>query len=95
MLSSDANWSPATAPIRLDGDQWVMVEIEVNGDQDIVHRVGGKEVLRYREAQLDPGDASAKKLLAAGQPKLLTGGTISLQSESHPVEFRRVDILVR
>lgn len=84
----------STSP-TFDGDQWVMVEIEVNGDQDIVHRVGGKEVLRYREAQLDPGDASAKKLLAAGQPKLLTGGTISLQSESHPVEFRRVDILVR
>ncbi|MFM7322333.1 MAG: DUF1080 domain-containing protein [Armatimonadota bacterium] len=84
----------STSP-TFDGDQWVMVEIEVNGDQDIIHRVGGKEVLRYREAQLDPSDASAKKLLAAGQPKLLTGGTISLQSESHPVEFRRVDILVR
>jgi len=84
----------STSP-TFDGDQWVTVEIEVNGDQDIIHRVGGKDVLRYREPQLDPADASAKKLLAAGQPKLLTGGTISLQSESHPVEFRRVDILVR
>jgi hypothetical protein len=32
-------------------------------------------------------------MLDAGAPKLLTGGTISLQSESHPVEFRRVELL--
>ena len=75
------------------GDQWVTVEIEVDGATEIVHRVKGREVLRYREPQLDPGDQHAKKLLAAGQPKRLTGGTISLQSESHPVEFRRVEIL--
>ncbi|MFY7954497.1 MAG: 3-keto-disaccharide hydrolase [Armatimonadaceae bacterium] len=75
------------------GEQWVSVEIEVDGANEIVHRVKGREVLRYREPQLDPNDEFAKKLLAAGQPKRLTGGTISLQSESHPVEFRRVDIL--
>jgi len=28
-----------------------------------------------------------------GAPKILTGGTISLQSESHPVEFRKVEIM--
>ena len=35
----------------------------------------------------------AKKLAEArGGRLLLDGGTISLQSESHPIEFRRVEI---
>ena len=75
-----------------DGDQWVAVEVEVRGNQ-IKHIVEGETVLSYSDPQLDPEDKDAKRLLKAGQPKMLTGGTISLQSESHPVEFRKVEIL--
>jgi hypothetical protein len=74
-------------------DQWVTVEVEVRAGKLIRHKVNGKTVLEYTEPQLDPSDADAKKLLDAGQPKQLTGGTISLQSESHPVEFRKVELL--
>jgi hypothetical protein len=74
------------------GDQWVMVEIEVHGSKVIKHIVDGKTVLEYNEPQLDESDAHAKELLAK-HGKLLDGGTISLQSESHPVEFRKVELL--
>lgn len=74
------------------GDQWVTVEIEVR-DNRIKHVIDGVTVLEYTDPQLDDSDADARKLLAAGQPLMLRGGTISLQSESHPVDFRKVEIL--
>lgn len=73
------------------GDQWVTVEIEVHGNKLIRHKIDGEVVLEYSEPQLDETDAHAKELLAK-QPKLLSGGTISLQSESHPIEFRKVEL---
>ena len=74
------------------GDGWVTVEVEVRGDT-IRHLIGGDTVLAYDDPQLDPRDADAKKLLADGRDKSLHRGTISLQSESHPVQFRSVEIL--
>jgi hypothetical protein len=75
------------------GDRWVAVEIEVRGGQLINHFVEEQLVLSYMEPQLDDTDRYGKKL-AAQQPRLLTGGTISLQSESHPVEFRKVELMI-
>lgn len=74
------------------GDQWVTVEIEVRGNT-IKHIIDGETVLAYTDPQLDPKDPDAKSLLDSGAPKMLTAGTISLQSESHPVEFRKVELL--
>ena len=74
------------------GDQWVTVEVEVRGNKLIKHTIDGKTVLSYSEPQLDDGDSYAKKLLKDGAKKMLDRGTISLQSESHPVEFRKVEL---
>lgn len=74
------------------GDQWVTVEVEARGGS-VKHIVEGEVVLEYTDCQLDERDADAQRLLKAGRPKMLTGGTISLQSESHPVEFRRVELM--
>ncbi|MFP6766854.1 MAG: DUF1080 domain-containing protein [Planctomycetaceae bacterium] len=74
------------------GDQWVKVEVEVRGSKAIRHKIDGRTVIEYTEPQLDENDKDAQKLLK-GQPKLLDGGYISLQSESHPVEFRKVELL--
>ena len=74
------------------GDQWVTVEIEVRGNELISHRIDGREVLAYQKPQLDERDGDAKKLLAT-QDKMLNSGSISLQSESHPIEFRKVELL--
>ena len=78
------------------GDQWVTVEVEVRGSEVIRHKIDGKTVIEYTKPQYDPNDKDAKKLLAgkpAGSPQLIEGGSISLQSESHPVEFRKVELL--
>ena len=76
-----------------NGDQWVTVEVEVRGNK-VRHIVEGKTVLSYSDPQLDERDPDARRLMKAGKKKMLTGGTISLQSESHPVEFRKVEIML-
>ena len=74
------------------GDQWVTMEVEVHGNGTIKHIVNGESVLEYQEPQLDEGDADAKKLIRNGD-RMLREGYISLQAESHPCEFRKVEIL--
>jgi len=76
-----------------DGEQWVTAEVEVRGTK-VKHIVNGETVLEYEDPQLDPRDRDAKALieLADGE-KILRGGFISLQSESHPLDFRKVEIL--
>lgn len=74
------------------GDQWVTLEIEVHGNGRIKHRVNGVVVLEYEKPQLDENDPEAGKLIHGGD-KMLHEGYISLQAESHPVEFRNVQLL--
>jgi hypothetical protein len=74
------------------GDRWVTVEVEVHGNGRIKHIVDGETVLEYEKPQLDEKDADARKL-AEGGDKMLREGFIALQAESHPVEFRKVEIL--
>jgi len=74
------------------GDQWVTVEIEVHGNKLIRHKIDGRTVLEYTQPQLDPDDPNAQRLLKAGADKMLSGGTISLQAESHPIDFRKVEL---
>jgi hypothetical protein len=75
-------------------NEWVTIEVEAHGDGAIKHYVNGELVLEYEKPQYDPKDSDAKKLIAAnGGELLLKEGTISLQSESHPIEFRKVEIL--
>jgi hypothetical protein len=73
------------------GDQWVTVEVEVRGNKSIKHIVEGEVVMQYTEPQLDEKDAQARKLIKDGD-KMLHDGSISLQAESHPIEFRKVEL---
>jgi hypothetical protein len=72
--------------------EWVTAEVEVHGGRLIRHKINGETVLEYSQPQLDEDDTDAKQLIAAGAEKMITGGTISLQSESHPIEFRKVEL---
>lgn len=74
------------------GDQWVSVEVEVRGNEVIRHFVNGQEVFAYQQPQYDPGDADAQRLIKDGG-LLIASGSISLQAESHPIEFRKVELL--
>ena len=73
------------------GDQWVKIEVEVRGSTKIKHKVNGEVVLEYAEPQLDENDPDANKL--GRDNKLLSNGYIAFQAESHPVEFRKIEIL--
>ena len=75
------------------GDQWVTVEVEVQGDSIIKHIIDGQTVLEYTKPQLDPRDPNFQKLLPPDKNILLKKGSISLQAESHPVDFRKVELL--
>ncbi|MGE9268457.1 MAG: 3-keto-disaccharide hydrolase [Verrucomicrobiales bacterium] len=62
------------------GDQWVTVEVLVEGGKSFTHLIDGEVVMTYQAPQLDDGT-------------ILEKGTISIQSESHPTEFRKIEIM--
>ena len=75
------------------GDQWVTAEIEVRGAGKVRHIINGEVVMEYEQPQLDPKDKDAAVLIQAANGKLLIEeGYLALQAESHPVEFRKVEI---
>ncbi|MEW4488542.1 DUF1080 domain-containing protein [Thalassoglobus sp. JC818] len=76
------------------GDQWVTAEIEVRGNEVIRHILDGEVVLEYQKPQLDNRDEHAQELAEKNGGLMLDGGSISLQSESHPIQFRKVEIMV-
>lgn len=73
-------------------DEWVSAEVEVHGNDLVIHRINGVEVLRYEHPQLDPREASAQALMALGAPLQVSSGHIALQAESQPVWFRNIRI---
>ena len=75
-------------------DSWVTFEVEVHGNREIIHRVNGKEVIRYAQPQLDDADIDAKRLLAMGANRQLSRGFIALQAEGQPIWFRNIQLKV-
>ncbi|MCB0631979.1 MAG: DUF1080 domain-containing protein [Lewinella sp.] len=75
------------------GDQWVNTEVIAYGDSLIQHFVEGQEVLHYNNPQIGGGSVSGHDPAQKVDGQLLTGGSISLQSESHPVEYMTVELL--
>ncbi len=68
------------------GDQWVDLQIEVRNDSLITHYINGEKVLEYNK----PVIGGEYNTLTHLEGKSLDQGYISLQSESHPVEFRNI-----
>lgn len=62
-----------------EGEQWVTVEVEVHGSEVIRHKCEGKTVIEYSKPQLDDGT-------------ILEKGTISIQAETAPIEFRKIEL---
>ncbi len=91
-LLHKAHCTSSTSPTIKHGE-WVPVEVEVHGGGTIRHLVSGKPVIEYSRPVLDPSDPDARRLLDAGAETRLTRGTISLQAESSPFDFRKVELL--
>ncbi|HUF74116.1 MAG TPA: DUF1080 domain-containing protein [Gammaproteobacteria bacterium] len=76
-----------------DGDQWVTAEILVLGDERFVHRINGEVVIEYANVTTGGGAVSGHRPEMQREGEPLGEGYISLQSESHPIQFRRVELL--
>ncbi|WP_199136386.1 3-keto-disaccharide hydrolase [Pedobacter sp. ASV12] len=74
------------------GDQWVTAEFLVLGDSLIQHIIDKEVVLEYTRPQIGGGNVSNFDPKVKEDGKRLTSGYISLQSESHPIEFRTVKL---
>lgn len=75
------------------GTEWVRVEALVLGDSLVQHRVNGTPVLEYTAPQIGGGQVANADPSVKQDGTPLTKGHIALQSESHPVQFRTVEVL--
>lgn len=75
-----------------DGDQWVTAELIVYGDSLVKHIINGDTVLQYSKPQIGGGVVNRYDPAIKIDGKLLRSGFIALQSEGHPIDFRKVAI---
>lgn len=75
------------------GDQWVTANFIVMGDEEVHHLVGADTVFSYYKPQIGGGNVSPVDPAVKIDGMLLKSGYISLQSESHPIDFRRVAVV--
>jgi hypothetical protein len=90
------------------GDQWVTAEVVVLGGESIAHLIENDTVLKYQLPQIGGGFTNPKMgeedwisrgvveskdswIAQAGE--ILTKGYISLQAESHPIDFKNIQLL--
>lgn len=82
-------------PAQPNGE-WVTFEVDVAADGTVTQLINGEVTMVYSAVQLDPEGrmANSKPLVeAAGGKLMLDGGSISIQSEGNPVEFRKIELL--
>jgi hypothetical protein len=79
--------------IAVSGDEWVTILAEVQGGTHVRQIVDGALVVEYTDLVLDEKDEDARRLLSSGADRALSAGYISIQANSHPIEFRRIEIL--
>jgi hypothetical protein len=65
----------------------------VLGDERIVHYIDGLPVIEYGGLTYGGGNVSGHDTSAKPDGLALARGHIALQSESHPIQFRRVELL--
>ena len=88
-----------------DGDQWITAEAIVLGDSLVHHVVNGDTVLTFERPQVGGGftspnnwksghfsDEAANYWINRANTPLGTG-YIALQAESHPIDFKNVEVL--
>uniref|UniRef100_F4C4D9 3-keto-alpha-glucoside-1,2-lyase/3-keto-2-hydroxy-glucal hydratase domain-containing protein n=1 Tax=Sphingobacterium sp. (strain 21) TaxID=743722 RepID=F4C4D9_SPHS2 len=75
------------------GDQWVTADVLALGDSIIKHIINRDTVMVYTKPTINGGGVSNYDPKVKQDGKLLSSGYFSLQSESHPIEFRKVAII--
>ena len=90
-IKNDSYCTPATISHTFHGDQWVTLEIE-SKDGIFKHFVNGEEILEFTNAQYNP-EHEFGKLFFNETDNVVSKGYISLQSNSHPIDFRKIEIM--
>jgi hypothetical protein len=83
----------SSASKTYDGDQWLQIELIVIGGAHITHIVNGEKVLEYSLPQIGGGVVANFDPKAKRDGELLSGGYLALQSESHPLDVRKIELL--
>lgn len=83
----------ATKAPTFHGEEWVTAEVLVLGNEVIKHIVNGDTVFTYENPQIGGSVVANYNPSIKKDGMLLNRGSISLQSESHPIEFRKVELL--
>ena len=81
----------ASAPTIPDST-WVSITVFARSDGSVRHVLESDTVLAYERPVVGGGEVNEATDGALETGLLLTGGFIALQSESHPIQFRRVAI---
>lgn len=74
-------------------DEWIDLEVLVFKDSLISHMINGKEVIKYTKPTLGGEYFTDSDDWKSIEGDRLKGGYIALQSESHPIEFRKIELL--
>ena len=82
-----------SASATIDGDTWVTADVLVIGGERVVHYIDGLPVIEYGGITYGGGNVSGHDPANKPDGAALDRGYLSLQSESHPIEFRRVELL--
>jgi hypothetical protein len=70
------------------------MKMVVRGSDSISQIVNGVTVMEYQDIQLDNTDPDAQTLIQNGASIELDEGYISIQAESHPIQFRKIELKV-
>jgi ABC-type molybdate transport system substrate-binding protein len=89
----DASHCIRAAAPTIDGDAWVTADVLVLGGERVVHYIDGLPVIEYGEITYGGGNVNGHDPAHKPDGMPLARGYIALQSESHPIEFRRVELL--
>lgn len=74
-------------------DQWVTAEFVVLGDSAIHHIIDGELVLSYHSPQIGGEQVTHADPSIKVDGAALKQGYISVQSESHPIDFRKIELM--
>jgi hypothetical protein len=75
------------------GDQWVTAEALVLGDSLVQHIMEGEVVLQFKSPTIGGGNISGYNESAYEEGKPLKEGYISIQAETHPIDFKSIEVL--
>jgi len=71
-------------------DEWVTMEMVVYADSLVHHIIEGDTIMTYTNLEIDGKGINTP---IAIQPGKLSKGRIAFQSEGHPTQFRKIEIL--